>query len=280
MSSFGFAIALAYLIIGKFPEYIKNKAVCEKTSFLLLITILLLFSIRTVSRNVVWKDNFTLFTSDVDIARNSVKCNIAAGGEWMKQAEKEADSSDRKIIYEKSLVYLEKAIQLYPKATNGLILYGNALATFKKEPKQAIEQYMKVLSYDPYENNAFGNSIKVLNSLDNKKELDYKIGKYIRLWEINRESNEVNYALGKLYGQFKGNLDSSCFFLERSVALAPNDVAAYKDLGIVYSLKGDYLKSIEMFSKARSIAPEDQSILQNIMITNQIMQLNKKNKPN
>lgn len=279
MSSLGFCMAFTYLLTVKVPPYFQSQKHFEKISLVMLITILLLFSIRTITRNEVWKDNFTLFTRDVLVASNSIKCNIAAGGEWMKIAEKETDSVNRILIYEKSLGYLEKAISLYPKATNGLILYGNALATYKKNPKQAIDQYLKVLDYNPNEKHALGNILKVLNSIDNAKELDFKIAVYAQLWKFNPNDYDVNYTLGKLYGQFKGNLDSSTYFLERSLSLAPDNVAAYKDLGIVYSLKGDFQKALETFSKANGLAPDDRSVLQNIMITKRLMQQREKNKP-
>jgi tetratricopeptide (TPR) repeat protein len=167
--------------------------------------------------------------------------------------------------------YLEKAIALYPRTNNGLVLYGNAMALYKKDYKKAIEQYLKVLDYDPYDNHAFDNTLNVLGSIDNGQETQYKLRVLNRLFSVNSNNALVNYNIGKIYGQFKGNLDSACYFLERSVNLAPDNLAGYKDLGIVYSMKGDYTKALAVFSKAQSLDPNDQQIRQNIMLTHQIM---------
>jgi len=272
MSSLGFLILVAWFITVKLPSVFPDHVKCTKITILSLLTVVLVFSFRTVSRNEVWKNNFTLFTSDVLIARNSIKCNIAAGGEWMKKAETESDSNLKAKMYQMSFNYLEKAIGEYPKATNGLLLYGNAIATYKKDYKMAIEQYLKILEYNPYEKNAFGNTLKVLNSIDNAKEAAYKLSIYSRLFSINTENSDVNYYLGKIFGQYMGNLDTASYFLERSLKISPEYMPAYKDLGIVYSLKGNYQMALSTFSKAQKLSPDDQEIRRNIITTFQIMQ--------
>jgi tetratricopeptide (TPR) repeat protein len=269
---------VSWIITARLPPLIKNHQNYLKFTSIGIMTIVLLLSVRTVLRNHVWKDNFTLFTSDVLVSENSIKCNVAAGGEWMKKADTETDSVKKDRMYKSAFTYLEKAIQLYPKATNGYILYGNAFATYRKEPKMAIDQYLKVLAYDPYETNAYGNTVKVLNSIDNAKETDYKISVYNKLLIIQSDNSEVNYHLGKLYGQYKNNLDSSAFLLERSINLDPGNVSAYKDLGIVYSLQGNFQKALTTLYMAQKLAPDDQFIRQNILTTTKIMKVSEKKK--
>ncbi len=271
MPSLGFVIILACLIVNKLPLIIKKESAYKKTAVTLLIVILVLFSLRTYTRNRVWKDNFTLFTTDVLVSENSVKCNVSAGGDYQEKARLETDLSKQAEYYELSMKHLEKAIRIYPKASNGLLLYGNALAMYKKDYKQAIVQYLTVLDFDPYNKNAFTNALQVMGSLDNSHESEYKIRILKHLNSINPASSEVNYSLGKIYGQFKGNLDSASWFLERSINLDAGNIAAYKDLGIVYSMKGEYTRALDVFSRAEKLDPADQQIRQNILITRQAM---------
>ncbi len=271
MPSLGFVIILACLIVNKLPLIIKKESAYKKTAVMLLIVILVLFSLRTYTRNRVWKDNFTLFTTDVLVSENSVKCNVSAGGDYQEKARLETDLSKQAEYYELSMKHLEKAIRIYPKASNGLLLYGNALAMYKKDYKQAIVQYLTVLDFDPYNKNAFTNALQVMGSLDNSHESEYKIRILKHLNSINPASSEVNYSLGKIYGQFKGNLDSASWFLERSINLDAGNIAAYKDLGIVYSMKGEYTRALDVFSRAEKLDPADQQIRQNILITRQAM---------
>jgi tetratricopeptide (TPR) repeat protein len=270
-SSLGFILAAIYIIWYKIPEFLPRKIYYHKLVLIFLFFVVLTFTGRTITRNVVWKDNFTLFTSDVKTSVNSVKCNIAAGGEWMKEAESQKDSSLIREYFDRSVGYLEKAIEIYPNATNGLVLYGNALAKYKKDFKASIRQYLKVLEFDPYEPNAFKNTLIVLNSLPDQSDFSYKITVYKKLLAVYPDNPEVNARLGKIYGQFKSNIDSAQFFLERAYNSSPGDPAICKDLGIVYGIKGNYSKAISFLSKAGQLNPNDPTISQNIAITRQMM---------
>jgi hypothetical protein len=55
MPSVGFVLVLAYFIM-KLPQ---------KFAFGVSIVVLLLFSVKTFTRNRVWENDFTLFTTDV-----------------------------------------------------------------------------------------------------------------------------------------------------------------------------------------------------------------------
>ena len=46
----------------------------------------LVYSVRTVLRNPVWKDNYTLFTTDIEYSPNSAKLRNACGGELLTQS--------------------------------------------------------------------------------------------------------------------------------------------------------------------------------------------------
>jgi len=272
MPSLGFVIIVAWLIQAKLPLILTGKSLYRASAVSLVAVTLLLFTVRTVARNRVWKDNFTLFTTDVQVSENSIKCNVSAGGDYQKKAMSETDSVKRAEYYEHSVRYLEKAISIYPKAINGLLLYGNVLSLYKKDYKGSILYYEKTLEIDPYNTTALKNTLQILGTIDNGQEAHYKTGVLRRLLRAAPDDPEVNYNLGKIYGQFLGNLDSASYFLERAVSLAPENVSIYKDLGIVCSLKGDYARALEIFSKARKLDPADEQIRQNIQLTHRIMQ--------
>ncbi|MCX6304736.1 MAG: DUF1736 domain-containing protein [Bacteroidetes bacterium] len=276
MPSLGFAIIIAYLVADKLPLLLNKGTSYKNVATGMLLVVLVLFTFQTYSRNKAWKDDFTLFTTDVLVSENSIKCNISAGGDYQKKAGLETDPVKQADDYQHSVTYLEKALSIYPKAVNGLVLYGNVLALYKKDYKQSIVQYLKVLEVDPYNKNAFSNALQVLGSLESSRESAYKVGILKQLNSIDPNNADVNYNLGKIYGQFRGNLDSASYFLERSISLNPGSIAAYKDLGIVYSMKGEYTKALNIFSRGQKIDPSDQQIRQNIQITNQMMNQRRK----
>ena len=271
ISSLGFSLVCAWFIAERIPGWWKDKGQAVRIVMIVAGTTLILYSWRTITRNPVWQDNFTLFTRDVNISENSIKCNIAAGGEWLRMADSIADSTERHALVGKSIGYLEKAIRLYPKATNGYLLLGNALATHRKRPDLALEQYFRVLTYNPYDDNAFGNSLIVLSKIGNPGFTDLKIKSYGFLLRLRPENVEANYYLGKLYGQYRQSYDTALMYLEEASRLAPDNGSILKDLGIVYSMKGMYERALAVFRKAIRLSPDDHALKQNIFITEQIL---------
>lgn len=270
-SSTGFVLLVIYIIWYKIPHESLKKFGFQKLALLFILAVLLLFSARTIKRNEVWQNNFTLFTSDVIVSENSVKCNIAAGGEWMAFAEKQNDDSLKADGYRKAITYLEKSLSLHPKATNGHILLGNALAKFRRDFKGAIHHYMEVLEYDPNDRNAVNNIFIVLGSLDNDQNLDYKISVCRHLTEINPLHAEAFSTVGKLYGQFKSDFDSALYYLEKARTIDPGNPEILKDLGTAFGMSGNYTQALRCFTDARKLSPDDPAILNNIQLTERIL---------
>lgn len=278
MPSLGFAFILAYFLINVFPKFIKSEKLSSSMVQVLLLLILIPFSIKTVTRNFVWKSDFTLFSSDVEVSENSLKCNTSAGGKYSEKAQMDQSPEEKERDFKLAMKYLDKANSIYPYNNNSLILSGNTLVFYRNDYKGAIDQYMKVLSFDPYDNNAYNNLFKVLAVLDDAKETAYKLNILLKLNELNPDSPEVSSLLGKLYGQQKGNLDSAAFFLIKATKSAPENPAAFKDLGIVYGLQKNYPNALQAFQTALKLDPNDAQVIKNISITYGLME-QKKNTP-
>ncbi len=276
MPSLGFVIAIACLIVTGIPKVIKRSPLSDKVVLTVMITILLLFSVKTYTRDQVWKNDFTLFTTDVKVSENSIKCNISAGGDYIKKATDEPDSVKKADDYRHALQYLEKAIRMAPASVNALVLYGNVNALYLKDYKTAISQYVKVLRMDPGDLPAMTNVMKVLASVDDQKEAAYKINTFLFINRTVPGNSDVNYHLGVLYGRYAGKLDSAAIYLEEAIRLAPKEVKYYKDLGIIYSMKKNFTRAIDLFTKASELDPGDQQVKKNLAITRSIMQNNRR----
>jgi Flp pilus assembly protein TadD len=112
----------------------------------------------------------------------------------------------------------------------------------------------------------------VLNSISNPADADFMLQVCHKLNYVNPASGDVNYLMGKIFGQVKGNLDSSEVYLLRAIALSPKNIAAYKDLGVLYGMRKNFGKALEMFNKAAELDPDDQQVKQNINITNHFIE--------
>jgi len=272
MPSLGFTLILAWFFGDKLRVFIPEQKNYKWISGIVLLTVLFLYTVKTISRNQAWENDFTLFTTDVLVSGESTKCTTSAGGKFLEKAQETSDTALRQQYFEKSFMYLEKAVSIYPGNKNGLLLLGNAYALYKQDYKDAIGQYLKVIQIDPSDANAFQNSVKVLNSISNPADADFMLQVCHKLNYVNPASGDVNYLMGKIFGQLKGNLDSSEVYLLRAIALSPKNIAAYKDLGVLYGMRKNFGKALEMFNKAAELDPDDQQVKQNINITNHFIE--------
>jgi len=271
MPSLGFSLILAWFFGEKLRTVIRKDKDYQKLTGISVLIILVLFSLKTITRNPVWKDDFTLFTTDVKVSVNSTKCTTSAGGKYLEKAQVTSDPALKQKYFDESFNYLTKAVSIYPANTNGRLLLGNALAIARQDYKGAIDEYMKVISIDPYNTNAYQNAIKVLGYMNRAENADYMLQVCYRLKAVNPAGGDIDYLIGKVYGQFKGNLDSSEVYLLRAVALSPGNPAAYKDLGVLYGMKQELDKALTMLKKANELDPGDVQTKQNLDMTYKLM---------
>ena len=271
MPSVGFALLMAYILVDVLPKYIKPVKLRPTLMQGLVLLILVPFGIKTFARNFAWKDDFTLFTTDVKISENSLKCTTSAGGKYMEKAQTDQSPIEKEKDFQLAIKYLNKAISIYPYNNNSLVLLGNALVFYKSDYKGAISQYMRVLQFDPYDKNAYSNLFKVMAMLNDGTETDYKMGILQGINKINADNPEANYLMGKLYGQYKGKLDSAEYFLVKATRLSPENPLPYKDLGIVYGMLKNYGGALQSFQAALKLDPTDAQVKQNIEITNHLI---------
>jgi len=249
VSSIGIAIVIAYYLLQIGTKTSKN----TRTTFnVLLLLILSLYSVKTISRNLVWKNNLTLSTSDANISVNGAKSNVMAGGILSEEAVKLTDPAAKKAMLEQSIFYLNRALRIYPEYIDALILMGNAQFDFTQEPRNAIPYYQKIISINPYHVNTWQNIFIVL---EQSKDVDYRIQTYETLLRYNPSEDRLYLNLGRAYGKEKNDLSNALKYFEKGISIAPNNHDLLTNLGTVYGLQQDYVKAIKVLEKAILIQP-------------------------
>jgi Tfp pilus assembly protein PilF len=272
VSSLGFSLVIAYLFTVSLPELIRNSGTFRPVFAVLLIVVLALYSVKTIARNPVWKNDFTLFSHDVKISGNSAKSTCSAGGKLIEEAQKLKAESEKnpslkpqnEKLYEEylksSIQYLHKSIKIHPTYVNALLLMGNAFYEYNKNYDSTLYYYKQILKIDPNNNLVYGNISKIFSNYDNP---GYKIRAYEDINRINPNVYEVNYALGSLYGRYFNNIPAAIHYLEKAVSIKPT-AEVYKDLGAAYGFAKQYEKSIKMSENALAMDPGDADVLINI----------------
>lgn len=225
MPSIGLCLILAYglnLLVNKAST--QMSPVVYQKGIMIAAVFLLAYSFKSYSRNGVWKDNYTLFTTDVKTSVNSAKLQNSVGGELIAKAVKEKDDKIKNMILEEAISHLQKALEIHPTYHNAYLLLGNAHFVEQKY-EEAIKDYENCLRVYPQNKDAEKNIL-----------MAYREG-------------------GKFYGEKQGNITKAFEFLNKAYSLDPNDYETNRLLGVANGVSGNTQKALEYFKKAAEINP-------------------------
>jgi len=228
MPSLGLCLALVMVVVqviyGKNPSL----AGARPTGLLTVIGLLaVVYSVKTISRNPAWKDNFTLFTTDVKTSPNSAKLQNAMGGELITQATTNGKYAAQKTqMLLEAEQHLQKAVSIHPGYKDAFLLLGNCYV-FLEQYEKAIAAYNNARSLTP-------NDASVLGNL----ELAYR-------------------SAGKYYGEQRGDVQKAFGFLQQAYALNAKDYETIRLLGVAYGVSGNPQKAVEYFLKGVEMQPKN-----------------------
>ena len=259
IASLGFCILLAWAII----ILTRNSAKQTLFRILLLVIISIPFSLKTISRNRAWKNNYTLFTTDINTSANSAKGNCDAGGIIYETALKQQNPQQKTKMLSQASDYLIKALKIHPGYADAWRLLGNI--NFETgNYQEAINDYIKTLDILP-DDQATWHNIDL--TLSKYTHTDEKISICEELLKLNFSRYETNYMLGNLYGKYKNNLPMAIKYLNKALTINPNSFEASKDLGVAYGLSGDFANSIKWLTNALRLNPNDAETYTNLGIS-------------
>jgi tetratricopeptide (TPR) repeat protein len=201
--------------------------------YTILGVIILLYAFKTIDRNKVWKDDFTLFTTDVKISNQSAKILNAAGGALSTAAYKLDDGPKKTEMLQQATFHLKKAIQIHPNYKNAHLILGNAYYFLGKQDS-AILSYENVLKIDPSDAEGSKNLAIILRDM------------------------------GRVAGEKENNLPKSIELLTRSEQLYPNDSETLRYLGVAYGISNQHEKAIQYFKKVIELVPNDVNTMINL----------------
>ena len=226
MPSVGFSLIVAYL---GWKGYEKYPAVIKGIFALAMIGMIG----KTVTRNMVWKDNYTLFTTDVHTSTRSAKILNAAGGTKSNRASRMEDGPKKSKLLKEAIQHTTQALVVHPNYKNAMLIQGNSYF-YNKEFEKAAGSYGQILSLYP--------------------------------GDVDGESN-LAVALrdaGKYYGEQKQDLVNAEKYLRRSLAIRPNDVETNRLLGVTNGIKRNHTEAIKYFKKVAELQPNNASAYVNL----------------
>lgn len=252
VSSLGFSFLLGEFLLYYLPNRLggwrKAKALVQSS----LIIIISLYSIKTISRNTVWKNNLSLALNDANISVNGAKSNVMAGGLLSEEAAKVNDPNKKQELLKRSQFYLQRALNVYPQYIDALILMGNVQWEIKKDIDAALPYYLRILNINNQHTQTWTNLFAILEA-DN--DVDQRIATYQRLLSYNHRQSDIYLYLGRAYGRDKGDLDRSISLMEKGLEFNPSNHQLLSNLGTAYGMQQNFQKAIEVLERAAQIRP-------------------------
>jgi len=269
ISSVGFCLAIAILLIQNMPNWIKNVSLYRGVVIGFLMIVVGLYSIKTITRNPDWHNDFKLSTTDVKVSYNSAKANYDAARVYNIKMHSETDSLTRNFYTRQIYKYSKRAVEIHPAYENALLLYAWANNTLGMHPDSAsfypleksAQALLQAIRRNPNNSFAFNSLSTITQGMNN-------VAQRVQVWEEayayapNRA--ETNYQLACIYGKEMGLLEKSLPLFEKSLSLNSNQINVMIDLGVLYGMMGNNLKAVELLTKAYVAEPNNLAVLKNL----------------
>lgn len=217
--SLAFCILLAILLL-KVNDYSKV------LSNIFLLVILILFSIKTVARNNDWKNNETLFDSDVLSAPNSLRTTLFTLELYNAKALIEPDKKLKNEYLKKAVYYGDRSLKIYPKFALTYLHLGFSYY-YLSDWDKAAEFWILGCKLDPTNP------------------------------EAKRASEVLSTVLYKQgNGLFEhGKIDDAIKCYQKSVELNNNNVEAWYNLGGNWFLINDTIQAMKAWDMVKKLDP-------------------------
>ena len=200
----------------------------------ILLPVVLVFAVLTVVRNPVWRDNYTLFTTDLPRQPNSAKLLNAASGARLDRYQR-LDEPGRKRnqqLLTTALNDLNRALQIHPTYANAYLLRGNA-QLLRDEYAAAIADYDRALTTGMGAATVHPNLTLALQ----------------------RAARQA--------GEERQDLRAAKQYLLRAEQLAPNEYETLRLLGITSGMGGEVAAARDYFRRALALQPDNEGAREN-----------------
>ncbi|MES2703868.1 MAG: tetratricopeptide repeat protein [Bacteroidota bacterium] len=235
-SSVGFAIAIAYLLV-KGAERIQPAANGFKALAGVCGVIVLLCSFKTIDRNRAWKNDYTLFSTDIHTVPNSVLVNANVAASFITIADQQKDSTGRAKYLTDAIAILDHTIELHPTFVAAYLNRG--IAWFKlnqvDNAKRNIDQVRKLYPTYP----TLPGMYKLISDF------------YLRNgWE----------AYGK-----NGRYPQAIEEYKKGLAIDSNNVDLWYNMGGAYYTNRQFPEAVNSFQMALRLNPDNMPAKQGLM---------------
>ena len=260
--SFGFCIIISYFLIRL--TTIKNKMkgiknplelfTQNKTLFIIVFCVTILFSIRTISRTIDWKNNLTIFTHDVEISDSSATAHYMVGVmNYFDLYLNEKDLSKKAAYLDKAQQEFLTTIKIYHNYSEAYKNLANIYQE-KQDNQSALDTYESLLKFDHTPNTTIFNNLGILytKTKNYDKALQY-LDSALKYYPNYAQPNN-NKAFIYLNKAMYPEAIAAC---EEAIRIDSMYAKPYSYLGCAYMNLGDFQKAFKYFQKSLQLDSTD-----------------------
>ena len=257
--SLGFAISFVWAISYLLKTNFKQKAIsvqyiitANKIFLGLVFLVTALYAIRTFTRNYVWKDEMTLFSTDVKSGENCTQNLRHYGTEILRLAVKEKDQAKKIEYANKSIDIFKQALAIHPKFAECLNQIGVVFQEIFFIPDSAIYYYNKAIEASPGLTFPFYNLGIVYQATGKNEAASYYYNEAIK-----RNPSYLNAVKAKEDLKKSTGLDIHVnpLVMTMDTTSQVKDGLYYYNMGNYYASRGDYVKAAEQFQQSINLTP-------------------------
>jgi tetratricopeptide (TPR) repeat protein len=272
MPSFGFAIILVVLIARVLKiDFAGNPANMNLSHVFsynrkfanVLGVILVLAGIKTVARNPDWKNDTTIFGTDIAHAPNSARLHFLYGNHLVQEVKQnKVQGPQAEEYYNIAMDQFNQCIAIHPDYYESYFGIAGILMD-RKVPEKAGYYYRTIAQRQP---NLAIAQYNLGNYYFKVQKNDSAVSSLKKAIALQPNLAGAYNSLGSVYFG-KNNLDSALLCYEKAAELQPNFADAWKNIGSTYGSKKEYDKAIAAFQKALDISPGDADIRRYLDLT-------------
>jgi len=210
----GFCLVVPLAAHAAARRHFANPALANTMTLLPIALILVIYSAATITRNPVWRSNFTLWSKTVQSSPNSLVARGGLGMAYLNRGMPDEAAEQFKI-----------AIQLYPADYKGY--YNLGLVYHQKgNLKKALEYFSRSVNLKPDSPKAHYNLATIYLQ---QRAWDLAIRHYIKVNALDPEIVMAHYNLGMAYAMV-GKLDAAIVEWKTVLQIEPHNAMAKKNI--------------------------------------------------
>ncbi|MCX7696200.1 MAG: hypothetical protein N2Z72_00725 [Bacteroidales bacterium] len=283
-----------------FVGWFKRNFAQKKWINMAFMMVAFIYSLLTILRNPAWKNNYTLFSTDVKTSYRSAKVNVSLAEILLQMSDETAHPIKKKNLADTAIFYLNRAEKIYPLYIGVYDLRGKAHFIVENF-EGSYRDYVKAIQIAPERKVLYDNLFLVGLASLTKKQYHVSKSAFLQLMKLQPDSVKHPFQLSIVYDQI-GKYDSTFYYLHaalkkdsiyvpalnkmgemygrvrhdfaqsekwllKAYSLDSTYSPVLENLGVLYGMKQQFTKSLYYLKKAHRLNPKNPQILRNIAIS-------------